>query len=541
MEKLKEFLGKYGIYFLIFLLALSLRITAISQKHYMFYDSPFSIMMSTPNNLSPEGKTFKKRWDKYSLQTGKNYTLKEFKQALFKNEANLKSIINDWGTLRNNDKDTSHSNLYYSILRLWNVGISGINVQEIITRNCYLNIIFFAFSFFFLYKLLSLIKDDKWFVSIGLFFGFLSTGTISNTLLIREYALQEMFFTIFMYIFVLLYKKIALEKDYTILSIKNIIIYSVTTSLFMLSGYFSAILVVPAILTLLIITLIQKEYRNSLKILSIALLSIACLLIIYPPFFTNLFATGYYKDSSETIVQKIFDFKNYGYFLIVYLFFFSLYNGFYYILIKFLEFINIDIKDNKTLDKKELQLILITLFYTIFWLYIVSLCRLNISIWFPFHGRFMFPALPVFSVIFILIMYNWKKQTVNILGIIYLASAIFSIQGANVHWNGPVIFKNNFDFLDIQNKINFWGVSHGNKYNIVIYKPSYAYINNIMYLPDDTNVRFEDDINDSYSAFDKYFLITTDKNKIDTIKNVVECDEPYVWDTDYVCFIEKKY
>ncbi len=297
-----KFINKFGIYILIFLLSLSIRYFTIEHKFYFFIDEPYSYISSSPNNNTPEGLIAKHQWNSYNFEKSKIYTGKEIKKSMFELNSSIIAILKDLKTIRTNNIDRQHTNFYYSIFRIFNAGITNIDIKTMIQRGCFLNLIFFTLSFFFMYKLLSLIKNDKQFISLGLLFAFMSTSSISLCFFIREYALQETFFIIVNYVFLILCNKIINNEE---VKIKQLFLYSLSISLFCLTSYFSIIYSFILFSAIFIITLYLKHYKHIKNFFIIITISILIILVIYPNYFD--FWTN--NEHIYGITQKIINFS----------------------------------------------------------------------------------------------------------------------------------------------------------------------------------------------------------------------------------------
>ena len=126
---------------LVFILTLGIRIYWIHEKRSFFIDEMVSYTISTPNSLDADGKIFKGTWDllNYSSFYGKTYTKKEFLPYLIGVDGGLKTAVEDIKYLHKNTKDVSHPNLYFSILRLWDIGLKDLSYKTLIRHGCYLS------------------------------------------------------------------------------------------------------------------------------------------------------------------------------------------------------------------------------------------------------------------------------------------------------------------------------------------------------------------------------------------------------------------
>ena len=125
MESFKEFLKKSYIFILIFVLAFALRCVGIIKKDCMFFDSTSSIVITTPNNIGPEGRTFKKTWKDFDFISGKVYTGKELKKAFFETSANPTEILKDITSTIHIEKVDDLADYSDLIKKSQNIGITA--------------------------------------------------------------------------------------------------------------------------------------------------------------------------------------------------------------------------------------------------------------------------------------------------------------------------------------------------------------------------------------------------------------------------------
>lgn len=217
------------------------------------------------------------------------YTGRELKKMTMLNDASFKDTLNDLKELKNNNPDIVHSNLYYSIFRVWCNGIDENHIDFLIKWGCFFNLILFIIAFFFMFRLLSLLFKSNTVISLALLITFLNRGTISNMIFIREYYLQVTLLTIFLYYFI----KITQNKGSLL---KNYICLGIISSLVLLSGYFSIIFVG---LTLLCILYKIIKNKNILEFKFFVLSVLLCFILTYTIYPEYLFI-GY---GSQKIVD----------------------------------------------------------------------------------------------------------------------------------------------------------------------------------------------------------------------------------------------
>jgi hypothetical protein len=310
------------------LLLLFSRISFIYQKEGLHLDEVLSVVLSQGGNYG-----CKVDYDENVVYTGK-----QLKQLTLYNKASMLDAIKDVKKLYINNNDRPHTNLFYSFFRLWFGGKTVESLKDIIEHGCRLNLLFFIFSFFFMYKLLRKLFADSgsdsgsksdndsgsgsgssrgshclsnlhnmFFIPFSLLIAFGNTGSISNTLFLRPYQLQETLLILFTYSFVCFYELI--ENRCYIFTLKNLCKFVPVIGLTLLSGYFAAIyvLMLIGILVLLSWSTGQKE---SCKFIVIAfLLSILFARLLFCGFFYG-FSCGRageaYKQFSYKVIVENF-------------------------------------------------------------------------------------------------------------------------------------------------------------------------------------------------------------------------------------------
>src|SRR5688572_9675677 len=213
---------------LVFLVTFGIRLYWINQKQGMNVDEGLSIAVSSFNKYM--------LWsDNY--EDGKTYSGKELKTISLWDNPSFRNALGDVYRLHHDNPDTPHSNLYYSCLRLWFAGRIVDDYRKIISGGTGLNLLFFTISFIVMFYLLKLLFENTSVVLAGLLLCFLNTGSISNTLLLRPYQLQETALIVATYVCVLYRKKIV-EGD-VFNRWQDLALVASVGAFTLLSGYFS--------------------------------------------------------------------------------------------------------------------------------------------------------------------------------------------------------------------------------------------------------------------------------------------------------------
>jgi len=232
MKKLHQILILAAIY----VLALGSRIYWLSQKDGLHVDEGLTVAYACCNNFIVR--------DNYEY--GKKYTGKELKEASLVNNTGLTGTLDDVRNLWKDNRDSPHTNLYYTFLRLSFIGAKSA-VSSIFIRGSILNLLLFTVSFIFFFMLMRLLfAGSELLQYTATLCAFLSTAAISNTLFFRPYQIQETIFIIFCYYFVLSLKwekYIIHEKRFFVGVIKPMFIMSLITAVTLLTGYYAVIFI----------------------------------------------------------------------------------------------------------------------------------------------------------------------------------------------------------------------------------------------------------------------------------------------------------
>ncbi|MBW5396036.1 hypothetical protein, partial [Brachyspira hampsonii] len=173
--------------------------------------------------------------------------------------SSVKDCFDDIKRLYKNTNDPFISNLYYSLLRLAFIGREAVSIKNIIMTGTILNCIFFIISFIFLYKILKLIFEYKYdCILFSLLIMSLSPISISFSMFLRAYQMQETFFVVITYLVI----DTIYNNKY---SIKNLIITTVISGVGYLTLY-SSMLFVLILSAMLFINYIE-HFTNIKKII----------------------------------------------------------------------------------------------------------------------------------------------------------------------------------------------------------------------------------------------------------------------------------
>jgi len=295
MKKIHQIL----ILFAIYILALGVRVYWLSQKDGLHVDEGLSIAYANYNDFIVSK----------NYEYGKKYTGKELKEISLAGSADIKDIFDDIYNLWKDNRDSPHTNLYYTFLRLSFAGVKNSDISTIIFRGGILNLLFFTVSFIFFFMLMQMLfADSKLLQYTAVFCAFLSTAAISNTLFLRPYQIQEMIFIIFCYYFVLSLgwkKYIIHEKRLFTGALKPIPVMSLITALTLLTGYYAVFFIGLFGLYAIYLQCKNKTFSEIPFYFVVLLLGIIFAKILYPKYFSG-FLSYRGQETIKTISENIF-------------------------------------------------------------------------------------------------------------------------------------------------------------------------------------------------------------------------------------------
>ena len=304
----------YSFLFLILLFSLFVRIYWASKQEGMYWDEYHSLNFANYGTFANEDK----------INSYKNIKGFDILKDLTFDNSSIEDCINDIKRLYKDTNDPFISNLYYTFLRLAFIGREAVDIKNIIITGTILNCIFSIISFIFLFKILKLIFENKnEFIIFPLLIFSLSPISISFSMFLRAYQMQETFFIVITY-FVL---NTIYYNKYSIL---NLILTSIIAGIGYLTLYSSLlfILILSAMLFFNYCLNIDKlEFlKNKYAILNpllkiksykiiiyYALAFISALFvsrILYNSFFASLFNANNRASSSLAFSGKLFNYIN---------------------------------------------------------------------------------------------------------------------------------------------------------------------------------------------------------------------------------------
>ena len=519
---IKKFIQNFYIYILIFCVGLGLRMYALSLFPDLQIDEPCSYIVSTTSNRLDKDTLFKESWGKYNFKVGKNYTAKEVQKALFVGQDGVKGILRDWYILRKNNLDRQHPTLYYSVLRAWNSVLGDFNYDKYQSHARNLNLVFYCFSYIFLFLLLKNIKDDKRFISIALLFAFTNSGGIMLDTEAREYAMMEMFLIMSTYFGFDIIKKIFKCNS---ISLKLAIVSSIVFSLFMLSGYFSLIYLSLLAILIWFICLYKRSWKYLPILLGILAMSLLITYFIYPDYYNFSYDNEHYATVSSGF-KTLLCFDNLSKKLPLFFQHLNRYAFYTFIIVLIVFwmvlFYILPTKDmiKEPLPAKDTKITLALFGFATIWAIIVALVQP-----FDYYSRYVMPGISLCMLILALISYRFKPIMLTAIVLLYLHTGFMQIDEGKLLDNDRIKYGFNnvvpkFRSHVINTKYNTPGHHVINKnLPIVFVKPSTYVVGQYMFANVSANniIRFEDNIPPPKYMFDKYILICN-KNKLKFIK-----------------------
>lgn len=290
---------------LIFISISSIRIYWMNQKIDFHADELFSIGIANRNKeLS--------LWGSGYLELDREYTGLEIKEKAMFDEASVSDSVKDVVHLWINNEDPPHPSLYYMLFRLWFTGVKTHDFKTIFIRGSLLNFVFFCFSFFFMFKLLSLVTERKITIAASLFSAFCNPASVGISVFLRPYAMQEtaliLFFCLFIRYFTFFSNGIVCFSKS--LYIKSILIVAFVFS----SDYFSPLFIV-FLGFLLLLYLFRKKDSNGLcyfiSMVLVAFVITKCCYLLYGDGLLYSNGSGSalnrLKDSEESFLSVVQD------------------------------------------------------------------------------------------------------------------------------------------------------------------------------------------------------------------------------------------
>lgn len=276
--------------------ALGIRVYWLTQKNGLHVDEGMTVAYSFYNDYITV-----KNYDMNRMYTGK-----EIKEKSLVSESGFKDALSDIKNLRRDNRDSPHTNLYYTFFRLAALGLETTDIKPVVSRGGILNLLFFTISFVFFFLLVRILFPDSVPVQFfALVCAFFSTASISNTLFLRLYQIQETLFIVISYFF---FKWIDLRKfnlnDDKLLIFGKFLFMSLLTAITLLSGYYAVIFIGLYGLYIVFINCREKLFAKNIFYFFIFALGILLAHVFYPNY-SKGFSSYRGVETGRTVFSNI--------------------------------------------------------------------------------------------------------------------------------------------------------------------------------------------------------------------------------------------
>ncbi|WP_028328801.1 hypothetical protein [Brachyspira alvinipulli] len=327
---------------------------------------------------------------------------------------NLHEYFKDISIMYKYTHDPYISNFYYSLLRTALIFRFNYSIEEIILIGTILNICFFLVSYIFMYKLLRMLIKDKDIVLFSMLCISLIPSSITFSMFLRPYQLQESLFIFFSYLIICIYRNNKLSFKYFVLT-------SLSCSFLYLTLVSSIIFVFILSIFIFMLFLIEINrkniYFNIKKLMFFAssfVIAFPLSQIFYNSFFNSLLISNDRARVSFKFPENVLGYINYLGFvdILLYLIIFVV----FYILLSIFRMIK-----NKNTIKFNMDI-----FYLIIIVFVALLFTIYSNINAPFNiPRYCTTSFPIIFLSLPLFLYFIKEKYIRymlmlIISIIYI-------------------------------------------------------------------------------------------------------------------------
>ena len=270
----------------LFVILFGVRLHNLSIKTELHSDEVFSLMISTCNpyysSEIPDGE----------------YSGANLKRMIASSaDDGVSGAMKDIAQLWHNNGDTPHASLYYMVLRVALIGLDSFDIHSFVMRGGVVNLLFFAVSFFFMYKLLRRIFGSRsLLVFAGLAMAMGNWMSIRNTLLMREYQMAETGIIVLTLIGVTLIAK--LRNREPICRRKFLIGFSLVVAYVISLGYFNAIYVLLFGVGVMAACWHYGDKKSVLMIVAAGMIAVVVAWLLYPGFFNFLIHESVHREKA---------------------------------------------------------------------------------------------------------------------------------------------------------------------------------------------------------------------------------------------------
>jgi len=274
---MKRSLQSIIILFAVFAVVFGIRIFWFTQKDGFHVDEGMTLALTNYSDYITQK----------NYEYDREYSGREIKEISLIGGNSLKDALGDIKSLWKDNRDPPHTNLYYTILRISLIGINSADIKPIIFRGAILNLLIFTVSFIFLFLLIKHLFPDSVLVQYtAVLCAFLSTASISNTMFLRPYQIQEMMFIILCCLFI---KIIDLENN--LLNKKKyflneqIFLIALIVGITLLTGYYAVVFIGLMGLYVIIKKCKEKRFKDISFYILILVLGLIIAFVLYPKYF----------------------------------------------------------------------------------------------------------------------------------------------------------------------------------------------------------------------------------------------------------------
>ncbi len=471
----------------VFAILLGVRFYYIGQKRSMYIDEGLSISICNRNESG--------FW-RNGYQYNHEYTGKELKEISLWDDASVRDALSDVYHLHQSNWDTPHTNFYYSLFRLWFTGVKTYNLKYIYWRGCLLNVLFFAISFFFMMLLIRRFTDNWVIQASCLLIAFINPASLSLTVFMRPYELQQTFVVILAY-----YIVCCLQNKQTGKKIETKGTFAIGTcvlALAMLSAYFNMILISIYGLFIISCCIYKKDYRFLKFSILLFVISLIVAKILYFDF-GNLDYRGEQAASNLQVsnLQANIDATIIGILKII---FKNVFFGLFCVLVLVLSF------SKKVVSNKPYLLSAVVIINIISFCIIMYFAPIEMK-----TLRYVAPLFPIFALFFV----DLNNQRIP--KIVIPVVAVFLLALSLIQFNGTNSVVEHLDDLNISSYKDI----KGSKYPLFIRgKDNYKYACLIPYLCDESKVIFISDFSEIQQKYANSIPCLFINQKSDSLKSL---------------------
>lgn len=458
---------------IIILIQLIVRIYVGNQKEYFHIDEAYSYSLMNYDKIQiTENEDFYNNW----------HTKDYYIDYLAVND----DEVTDLKPVYENQKNDVHPPLYYLLLRI----AATFTINEFTKwTGLILNMIIFVFSSIFIYLIGTRIFKDKKMALLACLITGLTVGALETTSYIRMYELANLFILIITYLHMKLYSKRDLE-------IRDLLAIGVTALLGSLTHYY--IIIYMAVLFIIFVAkyIKEKQYKNLAKYVITFAIAAVLSLAIFPYSLKHMFGGYRGQGAASNLMNMDTFFQDIGQYLNILNK--GIVNNLAIILIIIYIIFNQKRKKNnknvvEKIDNEEMNLIFIP---TV--IYFILVAKMS-----PYKEiRYIMPIISVATLYVIYIFNQLFKETLTDKKAKIATVALFTIMIIS-----PVFTGIKLDFT--YTKMNHLADKMEEKSDV----PA-------LYIFDETNIRFLDDIY-MFTKIDESYIMSTTKANMENIENVL--------------------